>query len=161
MASALGKSGSTRRWKNIRAEWQARLVGSGGAPCWRCGKWIQPTEPWVLGHVKARALGGGDDQLAYEHRRCSDVSGGQLSQALQRGGTIRMIGEYPGQLFGTAVVDLPGAGGEMETMVIERPDQPLPPDATAARLSSEPPPAPTTARWPVNPLGRLGFPRKT
>jgi hypothetical protein len=85
-ASALTPSGSTHRWKTLRATY-ARLLP---LPCWRCGAMIERDPPgtpfrtsgWVLGHVGLnRCEGAGDDHLAPEHRRCSDQSGGVLGAA--------------------------------------------------------------------------------
>ena len=67
MPSALHDSGSTRRWRNLRAAHALTLP----RPCWRCGATIQPTDVWDLGHVVDRVDGGNDDHLAPEHRRCS------------------------------------------------------------------------------------------
>jgi hypothetical protein len=56
-----------RPHRRIRAKY-ARLVAAGEATCWRCGKPIDPREPWDLGHLD----GGGQRQYAGpEHRRCN------------------------------------------------------------------------------------------
>jgi hypothetical protein len=37
------------RHKRLRA--RAKLeVDAGNAHCWRCGKWIDPSQPWDMGH---------------------------------------------------------------------------------------------------------------
>ena len=33
----------------LRREW-AKIVAQGNTHCWRCGTWIDPAEPWHLGH---------------------------------------------------------------------------------------------------------------
>jgi len=42
-----------RKWgrphRRVRAEWEP-LVAAGQVDCWRCGKRIQPGQPWDLGH---------------------------------------------------------------------------------------------------------------
>jgi hypothetical protein len=44
-----------------------RAVAAGNAYCTRCGEWIDPAEPWDLGHDE-------HDRSVYtgpEHRRCN------------------------------------------------------------------------------------------
>lgn len=84
MASALTENGSTRRWRRIRAAYALTLP----VACWRCGKLIQQTDEWDLGHVVDRARGGGDDQLAPEHSKCSRAAGVRLARRLKREGRI-------------------------------------------------------------------------
>lgn len=35
--------------QRIRTEVK-RIVDSGQAYCWRCGQWLDPSQPWDLGH---------------------------------------------------------------------------------------------------------------
>jgi hypothetical protein len=52
--------------QNVRAKW-AVLVRAGGVACARCGREIEPTEPWDLGHDD-------HDRTRYqgpEHRKCN------------------------------------------------------------------------------------------
>lgn len=84
MASALRQSGSTYRWRKIRLAYQRELERLGSAPCWRCGELVRFGEPWALGHIVDRAMGGDDSQLAYEHLNCSRRSGAELSAMLTR-----------------------------------------------------------------------------
>jgi hypothetical protein len=37
------------RHQRERAKWK-RIVDQGDAHCWRCGTWLNPNEPWDLGH---------------------------------------------------------------------------------------------------------------
>jgi hypothetical protein len=86
MVSALKASGSTWRWRILRAQF-AKLLP---LPCSRCGGLVEADPPgtpfkrsgWVLGHVGlARVEGANDDHLWPEHRSCSDHSGGVLGAA--------------------------------------------------------------------------------
>jgi hypothetical protein len=94
----MSRTGS-RHWKHARAEWEA-LLRFNPAPCWRCGKMIEPGEPWHLGHLTPYALGGSDAELAPEHQRCSVVAGGRLRVALAASRRV-LTADDGGQLFGT------------------------------------------------------------
>ena len=110
MTSAIHRH--SRHWARLRAGWQVRIDQAGGLPCWRCGRTIVPGDPWDLGHVIARALGGTDDDLAPEHRHCSRVAGGELGLAIKRGEivseqrqrVVRLVGR-PGELFGEEITE--------------------------------------------------------
>jgi hypothetical protein len=52
MATSAGSTvarGYGARHKALRAK-AKRLVDAGRAWCWRCGRWIDPTQPWDMGH---------------------------------------------------------------------------------------------------------------
>lgn len=83
VASALRSSGSTTRWRKLRAVHAAAFAEVGVIPCWRCGQLVSCDEPWALGHVVDRALGGDDSQLAIEHLQCSRRSGWELGRRLK------------------------------------------------------------------------------
>lgn len=87
MASALTPTGSTHQWRQLRAAWAERIAEAGSWPCWRCPDPILPGMRWCLGHTTDRALGGTDDHLAPEHKRCSDSSGGRLGNTLRKART--------------------------------------------------------------------------
>jgi hypothetical protein len=62
--------GYGQRHETERRRWKP-LVDAGNANCWRCGKWINPLEPWDLGHDD-------HDRTRYqgpEHRRCNRSAG--------------------------------------------------------------------------------------
>lgn len=90
-----------RRWAQIRAGLRERMITENGLPCWRCGELIRPGEPWDVGHVRDRALGGSDaDGLAAEHRFCNRSAGGKLSHQLSQGFWVTR--RRPGELFGVS-----------------------------------------------------------
>jgi len=65
--------------KAVRAQMK-RLVDSGYAICHRCGRWIDPREPWHAGHAdvpNAKRLG---IYAGPEHAACSHESGGWKRQ---------------------------------------------------------------------------------
>lgn len=35
--------------RKLRKQWAA-IVDKGDAHCWRCGAWLDPDQPWHLGH---------------------------------------------------------------------------------------------------------------
>jgi hypothetical protein len=53
----------------------AKAVAAGQAVCWRCGRWINPVEPWDLGHDDhrlAKHLGryrGAEASVLFAQRR--------------------------------------------------------------------------------------------
>jgi hypothetical protein len=69
-----------RAWAKLRTAYGRTLP----CPCWRCGRMISPGEPWHLGHVVDRALGGTDERLAPEHAGCSRRSGSALGVTIAR-----------------------------------------------------------------------------
>jgi hypothetical protein len=75
-----GRRGDTRAWRRLREMYGRSLP----LPCWRCGRMIRPGQAWSLGHLVDRWVGGTDDRLAPEHRRCSDESGGRAARAAMR-----------------------------------------------------------------------------
>jgi hypothetical protein len=74
--------GYGRSHRQVRREMK-KLVDSGGAVCHRCGRWINPAEPWHAGHrddvpgAKARGIYAGP-----EHAHCSYTSGGWKRQGV-------------------------------------------------------------------------------
>jgi hypothetical protein len=87
------RPGGRRRWANksrvrrgygqahkaMRKRYAAE-VASGQAVCGRCGNWIEPGEPWDLGH--------NDDRSGYtgpEHRSCNRRAGGRAGAAVTNG----------------------------------------------------------------------------
>ncbi|HSS11391.1 MAG TPA: HNH endonuclease signature motif containing protein, partial [Acidimicrobiales bacterium] len=73
MASALGKGGSTWRWRAIRRMAATRLAVTGTLPCTRCGQPIGYGEAFDLDHRLPRAAGGTDrlDNLGVAHPHCN------------------------------------------------------------------------------------------
>ena len=62
-----------------------RLVDAGGAHCWRCGGWIDPSKPWDLGHDD-------HDRTVYrgpEHRGRECPAGGNRATAGRRVAQLR------------------------------------------------------------------------
>jgi hypothetical protein len=61
-------------WSHQKARAQmATLVNAGEAYCWRCGGWIDPTQPWDLGHDD-------HDRTIYrgpEHPACNRATNGR------------------------------------------------------------------------------------
>ena len=50
-----------------RNKWAKTMAAQGGTPCARCGGWIDPLEPWDLGHDDVdRSIYSGP-----EHQRCN------------------------------------------------------------------------------------------
>lgn len=80
MPSALRPTRSTRAWRQLRAAHAATLP----RPCWRCHHTIQPTDPWVLGHIIDRADGDDDQLLAPEHEHCGKSAGATAQVARAR-----------------------------------------------------------------------------
>jgi hypothetical protein len=76
---------SSRSWKRLRATWAA-AIATGRVDCWRCGQRIDAGQPWDLGHRVAVRLGGSDEHVHPEHRRCSRSAGGELSVEVRRNG---------------------------------------------------------------------------
>lgn len=64
MASALRDSGSTWRWRKLRAYYAAILP----VTCSRCHELVYPNQAWDLDHVVPRAAGGNDSQVWPAHR---------------------------------------------------------------------------------------------
>ena len=54
----------------------AKMVNAGGGLCWRCGRWINPAEPWDLGHADHRLAKSLGIYRGPEHRFCSRSAGG-------------------------------------------------------------------------------------
>jgi hypothetical protein len=53
----------------------AKAVAAGQAVCWRCGRWINPVEPWDLGHDDHRLAKHLGRYRGAEHRYCSRSAG--------------------------------------------------------------------------------------
>jgi hypothetical protein len=96
-------SRSSRQWRKLRASFAARLP----LPCARCGAMVSLSDTWDLGHAVDRALGGADDAVWPEHRRCNRSAGGHLAVELRHeaaqaaaghGVTVggRIVRGYPG-----------------------------------------------------------------
>jgi hypothetical protein len=75
-----GQHGNTAAWQALRAMYGRALP----LPCWRCRRLIMPGDRWHLGHVRDRALGGGDDRLAPEHELCSARAGARTGHLMAR-----------------------------------------------------------------------------
>jgi 5-methylcytosine-specific restriction endonuclease McrA len=71
VTSALRDSGSTRRWRELRAAWSLRLP----APCSRCGELVLATDAWHLDHTIPRSAGGSDRDARPAHARCNMSAG--------------------------------------------------------------------------------------
>ena len=86
MTSALRPTGSTRRWRQLRAPFARHLTDVGPLPCRRCGEPITAAMRWHLGHPDhaPRALGGNDTDLWPEHDDCSTKAGARLGNHLRR-----------------------------------------------------------------------------
>jgi len=69
-----------RAWAALRVAYGRMLP----CACWRCGCLIELGEPWHLGHVIDRALGGSDARLAPEHADCSRRAGARLGVVIAR-----------------------------------------------------------------------------
>ena len=84
-----------RHHRQVRRE-MAKQVDAGGAVCHRCGRWINPAEPWHAGHRddvpgKARGIYAGP-----EHAHCSYTSGGWKRQGVLHPPTpLRSTGTRP------------------------------------------------------------------
>lgn len=71
--------GYTGRHERERERWKPR-VRAGQVNCWRCGRWLDPAQPWDLGHDD-------NDRTQYrgpEHVGCNRKAGARASNA-QRG----------------------------------------------------------------------------
>ena len=71
--------GYGRHHKRLRAVW-ARQVAAGYVACARCGRFIDPEEPWDLGHAD-------DDRTVYagpEHVRCNRATAGRVRRRFSR-----------------------------------------------------------------------------
>jgi hypothetical protein len=66
------------------------------APCGQCGVMIDPTDPWVVGHIKDRAthpeLTWDPTNWRHEHRSCSDRTGQSVVIAKARADLARELG---------------------------------------------------------------------
>ena len=65
--SALTRTGSTYKWRQLRAHYAAQLP----TPCVRCGLPVNATEDWHLDHLIPRNQGGGDDLIGPAHAACN------------------------------------------------------------------------------------------
>ena len=75
--------GYGREHRQLRARW-APKVAAGAVDCWRCGRCIEPGEPWDLGHDD-------DDRTVYrgpECRRCNRAAP-RLRQAGPRSSQLK------------------------------------------------------------------------
>ncbi|OBI78209.1 hypothetical protein [Mycobacterium sp. E740] len=54
----------------------AEIVNRGGVRCWRCGSYIDPAEPWHLGHADTMHAKRFAVYAGPEHARCSWTAGG-------------------------------------------------------------------------------------
>ncbi|HSS11217.1 MAG TPA: HNH endonuclease signature motif containing protein [Acidimicrobiales bacterium] len=73
MPSALRKTGSTWRWRQLRRMAATRLAVTGPQPCTRCGQPIGYGEAFDLDHRTPRSAGGTDrlDNLGVAHPTCN------------------------------------------------------------------------------------------
>jgi hypothetical protein len=110
----------------LRVSWSGRVVEGARAivstwlpaPCGRCGVVIQPTDRWVVGHIKSRhaypELTLDVTNWQPEHKTCSDRSSGEAIVERVR----RELGaDFPGETAGTRApalpVSPPGVGGDL------------------------------------------------
>ena len=59
--------------QKLRAHYKKHVVDPGLGYCWRCGKWLNPAEPWELGHAD-------EDRSKYmgpECRKCNRATAGR------------------------------------------------------------------------------------
>jgi hypothetical protein len=66
--------GYGKRHEAERRRWEP-VVAAGRATCWRCKQWLDPTQPWDLGHDD-------HDRSRYrgpEHTHCNRSAGGKAS----------------------------------------------------------------------------------
>ena len=82
-----------RAWDALRVVYARSLP----CACWRCGEMIEVGDPWHLGHVVDRALGGSDARLAPEHAGCSRSAGARLGVVIAR---MRLRAVAAGQVVG-------------------------------------------------------------
>lgn len=64
--------------QKLRARWAVK-VKAGNVHCWRCGCWLDPEQPWHLGHKD-------DDPTEYEGPECVRCN---TSTAAVRGNKLR------------------------------------------------------------------------
>lgn len=67
--------------KRERAQWKPK-VERGEVPCAKCGRAIQPDEPWDLGHTPDRTAWTGP-----EHANCNRSDGATRGNQKRRSGT--------------------------------------------------------------------------
>ena len=73
------RQGYGREHRQLRKQVKPQ-VEAGWVTCWRCGKLIQPGEPWDLGHDDV-------DRSIYrgaEHAKCNRGTAGRVSQRRSR-----------------------------------------------------------------------------
>ncbi len=72
-----------RKAAEARAYWISQMYAQGGAPCAKCGKWIDPLSAWDVGHQVMRIHGGSDsiNNTAPEHTACAE--GARYTQSIK------------------------------------------------------------------------------
>lgn len=76
---------SGRKVTTARAQWAPRLP----LPCGKsCGRLVTADQPWTVGHIIDRALGGSETDPANqwpEHPKCNYSAGGRIGAAITNG----------------------------------------------------------------------------
>lgn len=70
-----------RKVTTARAQWAPRLP----LPCRRCGRPVTPEQPWTVGHIIDRAMGGNETDPSNqwpEHPGCNYSAGGKVGAAM-------------------------------------------------------------------------------
>lgn len=76
---------SAKRWQSQQGGVRAALATRLPLPCSRCGRSVEPDEPWDVDHLTPQAEGGTHElaNLWPAHRRCNRSHGGRLGRARQ------------------------------------------------------------------------------
>ena len=61
-----------------RRAWVAHFAAGGSWACRKCGRTINPGEPWDLGHGRELVRGGTGEDSEPEHPYCNRSAGGKL-----------------------------------------------------------------------------------
>lgn len=77
----------TTRWTSTdSARWRARIRAAWPGDCWRCGRPLEITDPWDVGHIEDRVDGStntAENIGGPECYPCNRGSGGRRGNAIQ------------------------------------------------------------------------------